>query len=123
LLTITNKQHLGRCCVALDAENNERIFLVSVTDRSPEPLQIATLPLNLPALQNLLSTYTRLERELVKEANYAGANTPNSHSPDSTASRTNLATADSGATTIVNSGFDQALPEPAQPKDQSGGLN
>ncbi len=60
LLGITNKQHLGKCCVVLDAEDNERLLPLAVTDRSPELLNLALLPISLDALQKLVVVYTRI---------------------------------------------------------------
>ena len=57
LLEITNKQYLGRCCVVLYEPPLCRYIPVTATDRSPEPLCIYPLPLNLPSIEQLLATY------------------------------------------------------------------
>src|SRR4051812_21362328 len=64
LLGISNKQHLGKCCTVLDAEDNEILLPLAVTDRSPEPLHLAGLPLALSSVQKLVLVYTQITSHL-----------------------------------------------------------
>ncbi len=68
LLGITTKQHLGRCCVVLDHLSRERLLPIAVTDRSSDPLVIASLPVNLTSLQEVILVFTRIQGQRAQGA-------------------------------------------------------
>ena len=59
LIGITNKQYLGRCCIVWLRAGMEQLVPLAATDRSPDPLVVYSLPLNLPSVRQLLATYER----------------------------------------------------------------
>jgi hypothetical protein len=60
LMEIANKQYLGRCCVVLLREGVDLFVPLAATDRSPEPLALYPLPLDLISVRQLLVTYGRI---------------------------------------------------------------
>ncbi len=58
LIGITTKQYLGRCCVVLDHASRERNIPLAVTDRSPDPLAIASSPLTIATIEGLIHVFS-----------------------------------------------------------------
>jgi hypothetical protein len=60
LVGITTKQYLGRCCVVLDHASRERNLPLAVTDRSPDPLVMAPLPVDVATIEHLIHVFAQL---------------------------------------------------------------
>ena len=64
LIEISTKQYVGRCCVVSYRPALARYIPLTATDRSPEPLVIEPFPLNLKAVQQLLTSYKKIVAQL-----------------------------------------------------------
>ena len=60
LLGITTTQYLGRCCVVVDQASRERHLPLAVTDRAPDPLVMAPLPLTVATIEHLIHVVSHI---------------------------------------------------------------
>jgi hypothetical protein len=66
LIEISTKQYVGRSCVVSYRPALARYIPLAATDQSPEPLVIEPFPLNLKAVQQLLTSYKKIVAQLGK---------------------------------------------------------
>jgi hypothetical protein len=135
LIEISNKQYMGCCCVVSYRPSLARYIPLEATDRSLEPLVIEPLPLNLKAVQQLLTSYEKIvaqsvegtEDEITKrgednctsKSGRRAIRLSNGSGPDSTSA--SLASAEPGSTGTDFSASDADLPSVAQ-WSRSGGV-
>jgi hypothetical protein len=128
LIETSTKQYVGRCCVVSYRPALVRYIPLAATDRSPEPLVIAPFPLNLKAVQQLLTSYEKIVAQLgegtadeitnrgagKRSPRSAGQATRLSPGSGANAASANLAPAESGATGTRFSTAGVDLPAGAQ---------
>lgn len=66
LVQVTEIPCLGRCCVVSFGDLTERYIPITVTDRSPEPIVIPSLPLALSSVRELLHIYQHINSQLME---------------------------------------------------------
>jgi hypothetical protein len=67
LVQVTEIPPLGRCCVVSFGDITERYIPITVTDRSPEPIVIPSLPLALSSVRELVHIYQHINSQLMEE--------------------------------------------------------
>jgi hypothetical protein len=84
LIEIAPKQYLGLCCVVAYRPPLMRYIPLVATDRSPEPLVIYPLPLNLDSVQQLLATYKKIVSQPAEgtEDEFSQRDSPQGAKPD-----------------------------------------